>query len=1091
MLRLILGRAGSGKSETCLRQAASLASKGRGAMIVVPEQNSYAFERALALRLDGAAAPYARIKSFRSLCDDIFAEQGGGARKRLDDATRCSLVRRALTELPEKASCFRRHRRDLSFFRMAASLIQELKNAGVAPEMLAEIAPEAASPLSREKLREISEIFRGYERLLGEGYADPSDEITAAARLCAGCGRFAHQTIFFDGFTGFTEPQFLLLAALLAAVGEGGEVCVTLCCDQPFSEQAGDPFAPVRMTARRLLTMAKQAGIAAEAETLTAQHRFIAGGPGALERFLADDADMADIGGVFVIQGADRYEEVSTAADEIVALAREKGYRYQDIVVVARELEPYRAAFTRVFAQYHIPYFCDNNRSLLFTPAAAFVLAALELAGGPTTDGILNLLKTELCGPDLSLVNELEDYLMVWGIDRGGWRPPFTGHPGGLDAAPGPEADAALARLEAARVEILSWLRPLFEAKSDDGGAMIRAVYEVMKNSGALKILGAQDDTSAREASMALEMLDRLYDLFAGQAVSAFEIRETARLMAVSTAIGDVPPALDQVMIGSADHMRTDNPRAVFVLGLNDGVFPRGVAETPLLNGAERELFARRGWPLSRRFEHAAAMEQLYLYRALTCASERVYICRALRDARGSALAPSARIAAFLENRTPAPLLSAGGGQYIVNEATARARYAAALEHSQPALAAAIRASACGTAADAVARAAGPPDYAIADRAVTRALAGDPMRLSATRFESFSRCRFQYFLRYLLGIKPLARAEISPVEAGTYIHFVMETAVDAFGGALAGASKEQFRAVIARATETYVARRLGSVAAQPRVQYLLKRLQAQALRLMLQIQAEQAQSLFRPCDFELEIAENGAVAPLRLATGDGRTVEVVGKIDRVDVYRKDGYGYLRVVDYKIGSKAFKLNDVYHGLSVQMLLYLFTLAQNGGERYGPVIPAAVMYLPSDPPPAREEDADAVRRPYRMDGLVIEDRGIIEAMEPGAGGLFIPVKPMASGGYKQDKVASLERLGQIKQHIEHIIVEMALAVAGGEISALPAVQDGRRVCEYCDYAAVCRHDRDGSERILERFNELELFQPEQDARPEEASGREVTV
>lgn len=1090
MLRLVFGRAGSGKSEYCLNRAAQLAAAGRSAIIVVPEQNSYAFERALALRLPGPAAAHVHVKSFRSLCADIFSEQGGGVRKRLDDATRCSLVRRAVMELPGGGSCFRRHRRDLSFFQMAASVIQELKNAGVSPETLADVAADASSPLSREKLLEFSKIYRGYEHFLGEGYADPSDEIATAARLCADCGQFKHQTIFFDGFTGFTEPQFRLLTALQEAVNEDGELCVTLCCDRPFLDKP-DPFTPVRATVRRLSALARQADIPVVTEELTASYRFKSKGLEALEIFLAGSTSEPTADGIFGIEGADRYAEVSMVADEIAALVREQGYHYQDIVVVARDLEPYRAALARLFPRFGIPFFWDTNRCLLFTPAVAFILAALDLAGGPASENILNLLKTELCALAGPLVNELEDYLFIWRINHADWRRPFTGNPGGLDAASGPEAEAALARLNAARVEILSWLQPLFEAKTGDGGSLVRAVYDVMKRSGALKTLGAQDDETVREASMALEMLDGLYDLFEHQTVSAAEIRETVRLMAASTAIGDIPPAIDQVIIGTADRMRTDNPRAVFCLGLNDGVFPRGIFEAPLLNSAERELLVRRGLPLSRHFEHAAAMEQIYFYRALTCASERVYLCRALRDARGSALAPSAGIAAFLENRPLSPLLSAGRAQMIVNDATAQAAYAAALERGDAALAAAIQASACGGVAGAVARAAQPPDYVIAEPSVAQALVGDRTRLSATRVETFSQCHFRYFLRYQLGIKPLTRAEINPVEAGTYIHYVMEAALIEFGGGLADTSEEQLAPVISRATEAYIARRLGAAADQPRVKYLLERLETQALRLLLQIKAEQAQSLFRPCDFELEIAENGAIQPLRLSVGDGRTVEVIGKIDRVDLYQKDGYRYIRVVDYKTGRKDFKLNDVYHGLSIQMLLYLFTLAQNGRERYGPVIPAAVMYLPSDPAPAREEDPDAARRPYRMDGLVIEDREIIEAMEPGMGGLFIPVKPTASGGFKQDKVASLERLGRIKQHIENTIIDMARALGSGDISACPATQNGRSACEFCDYAAVCRHDRDGSERILEKYNEAELFHPEYDLPQKETHKQGVTV
>lgn len=1079
MLRLVTGRAGSGKTEYCMRRAEELAVQGKRSVIVVPEQSSYAFERALAVRLGGALSSFAEVKSFKSLCSDIFAECGGGAKRRLGDAVRASFVRRAVVSMSDAIVCFKRHKRDMSFFSLASSVIDELKNANVTPDMLAEIAHTSPSYLSRAKLLEISEIYRRYEAIVGDRFLDPATEITSAAALCFGSRQFEAKTILFDGFTGFTAPQFDMLSGLMQAAEE---VCVTLCCSDIFHEKQ-DAFALIRKSGRTLISIAEKLNIpVTDTVSLCEPRRFLNSGLRSLEKFLADDAADGDSYGVHAIYGDDRYDEISAVADEIVALVREHGYSYSDIVVVARDVETYRAAIERTFNNFDIQYFYDTNINMLYSPVTVFILACLEIAGGITAESVFNLLKTYICAIDQDSICDLENYVYIWNIDRSALFSPFLENPNGFGFDFDEKARETLSNIENSRKKVIGWLYPVTSATrhSNDGGDLIKAVYETMKRSGVLDFLQTVSDEQAREASIALEMLDQLYDLFNGEHATPSEIKETARLLASSTALGDIPPSLEQVSVGTADRMRTDNPRAVFAIGLNNGVFPRSSFDTPLLTGAERDLLAQHDLELTRSFENSAVMEQLYLYRALTGATERIYLCCALRDQSGSALVPGTKTETFIEKYHAAPPeTKPDDARYIVNRGTALLAYAGALEKTGgqgDTVAAAIEHSVIGDVAEEVSSAARAPSYIISNEELTRGILGDTTSLSATKIETLSECRFRYFLRYMMGIKPLKKAEISPIEAGNFVHGVMETALRELGGDITSAGKEQLAETIKKVSEDYIGEKLGAVAAeQPRIMYLIERLRTQALRLLLQIQSEQRQSLFRPADYELDISHDGDIAPTTLITENGERVEIVGKVDRVDVYKKDGKSYVRVVDYKTGKKEFKLSDVYQGLSVQMLLYLFTISQNGAERYGDVVPAAVMYMPSDPGvPAESGDPEkAAKKSYRMDGIVIEDTDIIEAMEREVRGIYIPVT-RTKDGFKRDKVASLERMGRIKQHIEKTIASLAHLLYKGDIEACPTVSGDNSACDFCDYSAVCRHDRSDTQRVLEKLDDSVLFE-----------------
>ena len=131
------------------------------------------------------------------------------------------------------------------------------------------------------------------------------------------------------------------------------------------------------------------------------------------------------------------------------------------------------------------------------------------------------------------------------------------------------------------------------------------------------------------------------------------------------------------------------------------------------------------------------------------------------------------------------------------------------------------------------------------------------------------------------------------------------------------------------------------------------------------------------------------------------------------------YTSVRVVDYKSGSKVFRLDDVYYGLNLQMLIYLFTIWKNGTGRLEDALPAGVLYLP-----ARDHIINTSRnasdqqveqehtKKYKMNGLVLEDPVCVYGMEQKAAGVFIPVKVKDSGGFDaRSSLATLEQMGPV--------------------------------------------------------------------------------
>ena len=223
---------------------------------------------------------------------------------------------------------------------------------------------------------------------------------------------------------------------------------------------------------------------------------------------------------------------------------------------------------------------------------------------------------------------------------------------------------------------------------------------------------------------------------------------------------------------------------------------------------------------------------------------------------------------------------------------------------------------------------------------------------------------------------------------------------------------------------------------------------------------------------------------------------MVGNIDRVDVMEKPSGKYIRVVDYKTGSKDFKLSDVLYGLNMQMLLYLDTVWKNGKSRYGSVLPAGILYVPAARPSVSAQWGDSGEKlekerdkKLRMNGLVLDDPEVITGMEKQAQGVFIPVALKNGEPAKLDSVANLAQLGALTKKMEKLVVDMACSLRQGDVDAEPAAGE-YDACAYCPYGPVCGHEPEGRSRLVEKLDRNQVMAAVQEEAQEKEEAYEQT-
>ncbi len=1126
MLQLILGRSGSGKTHRIYDELTTSVVKGGAAahILLVPEQYSFESERALLERLGPQKAGSVRVLSFTRLAETVFRELGGLAGKRMDDCVRSLLLSRALEQVADHLTLYRRQIQDPAAIRSMMTVLTECKQCAISPLMLEEAARSLPASTLRGKTQELSLILSAYEALAAGAYIDPLDDLTLLAQRLPESALLREAAVYVDAFKGFTAQELQVLAV---AMRQTSRLTIALCTDTLQDTSGGyGRFSPALRTASRLMRLAQDGGVpVAKPLYLTENWRAENDALRWLEAGAftpCPDVWEGDAEAVTVTPCADIYGECAWAARTIRRLLRE-GERCRDIALVARNFADYQGVLDVALEQEGVAYYMDARKDVLTDPLITLVLSALDaVTGGWETEEILRLLKTGLLPFSSQTVAVLENYVFQWRITGSRWKQDWVWNPEGLSVKETKENRLLLERINRQRrrlTEPLERLQNRMKGGRLTGRDFAQGVYRYLTDCRADAMLRyrvrrleeAGEPSLARNLARIWDVLMELLDKFASAlgeaALPAPKLTELFRLACGILDLGEPPQALDAVQVGSADRMRFSHPKTVFILGANEGVFPANPSAQGILTEKEREQLISCGLPITDTGDFQAVEERFYAYMALSAPSQRLFISYIQGNAAGETLSPSSLVGT-VEQILPCcrkgKELEEEGGD-IESESDAFSRLAALWRTPSP-LSSTLRRlfherSDYQARLAAMERAAAekPVRFEEADRAA--AFFGRELRLSPSRVETYHLCRFAYFCRYGLRAKARRPADLDAAQFGTLAHYVMEKLLPVYAQlGFESIRKKQAMEDTEDAVREYVDTYMGGEENKSsRFAYLLTRLTATCGSLLWQVVLEMRQSRFVPVDYELPIGlpdeeHPEAVEPLRLTLPDGTQVYVQGKVDRVDILKKGDDAYVRVVDYKTGSKEFRLAEVMDGINVQMLIYLMSIWANGGQRYGQVTPAGVLYLPAKLPVVKvdrgadEETAERARvKVMRMNGLLLDNPEIIRDMELDAAGLFIPARLTSTENGEAvaagSSVASLRQFALIKRRIEKLLTDMAQTLRRGDIAATPALNSRIDACAWCDYRAVCGHEAEDPVRRIREDDTAavlkELTQEESDA------------
>ena len=1103
MLNLIYGRAGSGKTEYVFSTIKALAENAQqNIVLITPEQFSFIAERRLLKDLGESNVSKVENLSFSRLANEISRLYGGNKLPVLTKGARAVMMKKAIQTVGDSLVLFNQNVDNSSFISSALKIYDEMKSCRVFTEDILKASESVEKEMLSLKLKDIALIIDSYDSLISGVYLDSEGELTRLYEKLINLDYFENKVVLIDGFSGFVAQEYKILEVILK---QASEVIITFCTDNPNSSDENSMFSYVNTNIGILKGVAEKIGCEIRSETILSDNKRANNTElRAVEKFafsnIVDEIDLIPES-ISIYSAKNISDECDNVSCEISKLLR-NGMRAKDITVICRDLEKYQKELEFSFDKYNIPYFNDERQSISSQPLIMLVNFLIRsVVYSMRSEDIFSLLKTGLTALDDAEINALENYAFVWNISGSKWKNEFTESPRGFSEELSVKDKEALESLNKNRDYIISIISKF---KSKCSGASVesicKAIYYSLLSLSAdekLKALAIALDENGKSFlakeqgrvwELLMEILDKLAVTLGDETITLKEFYKLFNLMIANEDLGTLPAGLDNVQLGSADRIRCNNPMAVFVIGANEGEFPQSVSSAGLLSESDREALINNDFKLYSYGKALNAQELYFAYMALASARDKLFvsyisgseknnesvIVRSLKDIfiniKEKSFSDELDISMLESDENAFEVLASNYNENSEFIASLKDYFTKSENY-------AFRLSALD-------RLVSNNDIVLINKALSTELFGKNMFLSASRIEDYYNCAFRYFCKFGLNARPLMKAQLDPMQTGTVIHYVLETIIKEKGSSgLAQLSKEEIIVLVNGILLDYLQNRMGnSEEFTARFKYQFLRLSKMIVFVVQRLSEEFSQSDFEAKAFELKIGDTECgdeVNSKTIMLDDGGSIRIKGAVDRVDTFEKDGRKYIRVVDYKSGSKEFAVSDIINGLNLQMFIYLFTLSQSGGEYGG--VSSGVLYMPSSRKVFsmdRNSQKDVEKqenKDFKMKGVVLndEDNDIAKHMERDLKGKYIPVKYSAKDGLSGNIVTAAQ-LGAISKKVDKLIKQMGMGLHSGFISQNPI--DGKnhnRTCDFCDYSAICMNRREIQKKELEELSDSDAL------------------
>lgn len=1080
-LKFVFGPSGSGKSSYLYLHVIQESMKypERNYIVLVPEQFTMQTQKDLVMMHERKGIMNIDVLSFARLAYRVFEETGGGGLPVLDDEGKNLILRKIAGDYESELKMLGGHMKKQGYISEVKSVISEFTQYDIGEDEIERVM-ESAGESSRlyYKLADIRLLYRGFTDYLREKYITKEELLDVLSCEVEKSERLKNSTVVLDGFTGFTPVQDRLLGELMRHCRE---VIVTVTMDRrgnPYVyEHPYQLFALSKQMVTSLLQIAKQNKIPVEEPVELYDH--------VPWRFKEQEA-LAFLEKHLFRYGAGAYEkeqeqvklhlaknpreEAYAVAEQVRRMMREDRYRLRDIGVIVSDMDVYADHLKQAFIKYDIPFFMDHKRSILLNSFVEYIRSVLHMAEQSFSyESVFRFLRTNLAGFTYEEIDELENYVIGLGI-KGykHWQEMWTRKLRGM-------AQEDLDKMNHYRrqlVEKVDGLIYVLRQRRKTVADITRAIYEFMVQENLQVRLAEQEELFKAKGELALareyaqiyriviELFDKFVELLGDEQVSLSEYCKLLDAGLEEARVGVIPPEVDQVVIGDMQRTRLKDIKALLFAGANDVYLPGALLRTGLLSELDREKFAREKLTLSAGGKEKAYVQKFYLYLNLTKPSEKLDIYYSKVSADGKSVRPSYLIQELqklfpkLKVRDEERYLKEQelteniGFDRMIREFVQKRHETDGAwcelynwykknpkwqEKVERFLEAGYYRK---------------PLDALTEEAAKR-LYGEEFETSITRMERFAVCAFSHFLTYGLGLREREEYDFQAADLGNVCHRALERfsyKVEREAGDWLKLTEEKRKQYVEESVEEAIADYGNSILySSSRNAYLIVRMKRMLEKTVWALTKQLAAGDFKPAAYELRFAN--------------------GKIDRVDTCEDGDCVYVKVIDYKTGSKSFDVTALYHGLQLQLMVYMDAALQMEQKKHPEkeILPAGVFYYRIQDPlidrPKEGEEQESILKELKPDGMISLEKEVLEHLDHCMVGesSVIPVKYNKNGSLsKSSKAASAQDFYLMMKYAVNKVEEIRQKILSGDVKVNPYRRGTETSCDYCSYRQICGFD-----------------------------------
>ena len=1080
--RVIYGRAGSGKSQYIYNEInEKINSKdNKKIYLITPEQFSATAEQKL--MENRKAIINAEIITFNRLAFRVINEIGGVINTNL---TKCGKAMLIYSILQQEKNNFTFLNKSDENIEICIRIISELKKHGVTVNDLKRTQEKTDNIYLNNKLKDIILVYEKFEDKIKNNYIDETDLLTILAENIDKVDFLKGTEVYIDEFAGFTEQEYQAIKKIIEIANN---VTITFCADNLDlnTDPNTDIFYPNKVTYKKIIDLLDK-NEKVQKLNLNELYRFKNEELKYIEKYLYNTKiQKCETGkSINLFLAKNYYSEIENVAKNIVKLIKNKDIRYKDISIITKNIENYSSLTKSIFKKYEIPIFIDEKRDLNQNIIVQYVLSIIEvISKNYSYESIFNYLKTGFVEIEENDIFKLEKYCIKYGIKNNKFKNDFKY---GINEKNKEEINY----LNELRKKIINPLINLKKELDENKTAqnfskqfylfLINQNIEqkINKKINNLKKNNFYDLAKEYEESykIIINILDEINLIFGEEKITLEKFSQIIRTGLKNSELGRIPANQDQVIMGDIDRSRSRKTKVVFIIGLNDGVFPSINKNQGFLDDEDRNYLKDDGIEIAK-----GTLENLYddnfnIYKAFTIAEEKIFLSYASSDSDGKSLRASNlvfRIKKIFPNLLEESDMISKNNFEIVNEEKLydelilkineigngknpeklfytifkyyqeNKKYNKLLNENVKYI-----------------------DYNFSEKIKKEnidKLYGNNLNTSISKLEKYMSCPFSYFLQYILKLKEKEELKVQSFDTGSFMHEVINSffeEINNLGSNLKDITEEEIEEIVSKIINEKLLQDNNYIfTATEKYKLLVQRLKRIITKSLKYIIQSIVQSEFKLEGTEVEFGEKGKYKPIILDLENGKKVEITGKIDRIDIAKDEKNTYVRIIDYKSSVKNLDFGNVYAGLQLQLITYLDAVC-----KLEDFVPAGILYfnlmeqlISSNKKLSVEEIEQKIKNNFKMKGLILADVKVAKMQDKNlesGGSEIIPAYIDKTGTLspKKSSIATQEEFIKLQNYINKTIKDIAKEIFNGNIELKPFYKNKKTPCEYCSYKSMC--------------------------------------